>query len=76
MNELWNQLILQMVADTLRVIMLLYGLCIVAAVYVIMDKAINFIFTMIGRGCKAIWSLLKRVLGRQSVMGKIESEEA
>lgn len=67
MNELSNQLLLQMVSDTLRVVMVLYGLCIIIAVGEGVKKLLELLVKLIFKCCSASWKLVRKVFNRPEV---------
>lgn len=67
MEELSNQLFLQMVVDTIRVVMVLYGLCILYAAYAGVNALLKLIGKLTVKCSKAIWRFVRKVIKRPEV---------
>lgn len=67
MDKLVDQLFLQMVIDTIRVVMVIFAFGILFYI----GKAINcfseFLADLIVKGCKAIWRFIKRLINRPEI---------
>lgn len=64
MDKFTDQLVWQMVMDTIRVIMVIYAL----GILILLGEGITRLEKLIGklmvRGCKAIWRLVKQLFSR------------
>ena len=67
MKELSDQLFLQMVVDTIRVVMVLYGLAILYVAYAGVNALLKLIGKLTVKGCKAIWRFVRNVIKRPEV---------
>ena len=67
MNQFTNQILMQMVMDTIRVVMLVYALGIIILVVEGMNRLEKLIGKLIVRGCKAMWQLVKKLFSRSEI---------
>ena len=67
MDQFTNQLLMQMVMDTIRVVMLVYALGILILLGEGMNRLEKLIGKLIVRGCKAMWRLVKKLFSRPEI---------
>lgn len=72
MDQVLDQLFLQMVMDTIRVVLVVYAF----SILILLGEGINRLEKLIGklivRGCKAMWRLVKNIFNRPQVAVKAE----
>lgn len=75
MNELSNQVFLQMLKDTVRVVMLLDAIYVIWLVSMAMKWLLNLIWKLATKAGKVAWKLMKKVFNRQEIAITVEQTE-
>lgn len=72
MDKFTDQLLWQMVMDTIRVVMVVYAL----GILILLGEGITRLEKLIGklivRGCKAMWRLVKKLFSRPQIEVTVE----
>lgn len=68
MEKFTDQLLWQMVMDTIRIIMVVYALSILILLGEGITRLEKLIGKLIVRGCKGMWRLFKKLFSRQQIV--------
>lgn len=74
MDQFTDQILTQMIMDTIRVVMLVYALGILILLGEGMNRLEKLIGKLIVRGCKAMWRLVKKLLCRPEIAITVEEQ--